>query len=148
MGGCVLRAWGDDFQPEQFLTGSSLQPCNVFLKGSRKSETRTWETSGLTLIVSEAPDDFVQQTADALTFLKSNSPELHRLQTTVGLEGLSLDFGVDRKDCFLQNQLFPSELVSLAAKYSMALEVSIYGSQNHVRPDNNEQPVEHGQAQG
>jgi len=128
MGGCVLRAWGDAFQPEYFLRGSSIEPCNVFTKGARKSEGRTWETSGLTVVVSEATDDFAQQVSDALAFLNSNPSELRRLQTSVGLDGLSLDFGVNRKDGFLQSQLFPSELVSLAAEYSMALEVSIYGS--------------------
>ena len=128
MGGCVLRAWGDDFQPELFLNGSSLEPCNVFIKGGRKSEGRTWETSGLTVVVSDASDDFARQVSDAIAFLNSNASELRRLQTSVGLDGLSLDFGINRKNGFLQSQLFPSELVSLAAEYSIALEVSIYGS--------------------
>jgi hypothetical protein len=128
MGGCVLRAWGDDFQPESFLNGSSLEPCNVFTKGARKSEGHTWETSGLTVVVSEATDDFAQQVSDALAFLNSNASELRRLQSSVGIDGLSLDFGVNLKNGFLQSQLFPPELVSSAADYSMALEVSIYGS--------------------
>ena len=128
MGGCVLRAWGDDFQPDAFLSGSSLEPCNVFFKGTRKSEGRAWDTSGLTVVVSEASDDFARQITDAILFLKSNAPELQRLKTSVGLDGLDLDFGVDRKNGFLQSQVFPPELVSLAAEYSMALEVSIYGS--------------------
>jgi hypothetical protein len=128
MGGCVLRAWGDDFQPESFLNGSPLEPCNVFTKGARKSEGCAWETSGLTVVVSEATDDFAQQILDALAFLNSNASELRRLQTNVGLDGLSLDFGVNRKNGFLQSHLFPPELISLAAECSMALEVSIYGS--------------------
>ena len=128
MGGCVLRAWGDDFQADSFLSGSSLEPCNVFIKGARKSKDRVWETSGLTVVVSEASDNFARQVTDAMLFLKSNASELQRLKASVGLDGLSLDFGVDRKNGFLQSQLFPSELVSLAAKYSMALEVSIYES--------------------
>ena len=78
--------------------------------------------------MSEASDNFARQVTDAMLFLKSNASELQRLKASVGLDGLSLDFGVDRKNGFLQSQLFPSELVSLAAKYSMALEVSIYES--------------------
>ena len=128
MGGCVLRAWGDNFQPESFLKGSSLEPCNVFIKGTRKSETRTWETSGLTVVISDATDDFGQQVSDTLACLKSKASEIRRLKTNAGLEGLSLDFGVDRKKGFLPSHLFPAELVALAAEYSMALEVSIYGS--------------------
>ena len=125
--GCVLRAWGDNFQPETFLDGSSLQPCNVFHKGTRKSVSRTWDTSGITVVVSEA-DVFAQQVTEAMEFLKSNGMELQQLQGSVGLGGLSLDFGVDRKNGFMQSHCFAAELVSLAAEYSMSLEVSIYGS--------------------
>lgn len=128
MGGCVLRAWGDDFLPDSFLSGSSIEACNVFMKGARKSEGRLWETSGLTVVISEASDNFAQQIVDAIEFLKAHGPELQRLQNSLGIAGLSLDFGVNRKNGFLQNQRFSSELVSLAARYSMALEVSIYGS--------------------
>jgi hypothetical protein len=127
MAGCVLRPCGDNFQPEIFLGGSSWKPCNVFHKGDRKSESRTWDTPGLTVLVSDA-DDFARQVTDAIEFLKSNDSEFHRLQTSAGLDGLSLDFGVDRKNGFVQSQLFPTELVCLAGQYSLALEVSIYGS--------------------
>ncbi|MCU1268183.1 MAG: hypothetical protein JWM21_4501 [Acidobacteria bacterium] len=126
MGGCVLRAWGDDFQPELFLAGSSLEPCNVFTKGARKSESRAWDTSGLTVLVSDDSDNFKHQVNDAIEFQTSNRLEIRRLKSSLGIDGLSLDFGVNRKNGFLQSQLFPAELVSLAAKYSMALEVSIY----------------------
>lgn len=125
--GCVLRASGDHFQPETFLDGSSLQPCNVFHKGTRKSASHTWDTSGITVVVSEA-DRFAGQVTDAVEFLKSNGTELQQLHGSVGLDRLSLDFGVDQKKGFLQSHFFPAELVSLAAEYSMALEVSIYGS--------------------
>jgi phosphatidate phosphatase PAH1 len=127
MTGCVLRAQGDSFTPETFLGESSFTVCNVFHKGDRKSESRRWETSGLTALVSDS-DDFAQQVTDAIDFLKSNGPELRRLQVSVGLDALSLDFGVNGKNAFLQSHLFPPELISLAAEYSMALEVSIYGS--------------------
>jgi hypothetical protein len=126
MAGCVLRAWGDNFTPETFLGRSSQTVCNVFHKGDRKSKARTWETSGLTVLVSDA-DNFAQQVTDAIEFLNSNGPELKRLHGSVGLDGLSIDFGVDQKNGLLRSHFFPRELVSLAAEYSMALEVSIYG---------------------
>lgn len=128
MGGCVLRAWGDDFQPESFLAGSPLEPCNVFTKGTRKSEGRTWDTSGLTVLVSDDSDNFKHQVNDAIEFLTSNRLELQRLKSSVGIDGLSLDFGVSGKNGFWQRHLFPPELISLAAEYALALEVSIYAS--------------------
>jgi hypothetical protein len=128
MGGCVLRAWGDNFQPESFLAGSSLEPCNVFTKGARKSEGRTWDTSGLTVLVSDDSDNFKHQVTDAIEFLTSNRLELQRLKASVGIDGLSLDFGVSETNGFLQNHFFPPELISLAAEHALGLEVSIYAS--------------------
>ena len=128
MAGCVLRATGDSFQPELFLSDSTLDPCNVFGKGERKSESRVWDTSGITVVVSEASNDFSRQVSDAIHFLKSNRVELLRLKESRGLENLSLDFGVSRMNGFLQSHLFPSELVHMAGDLGMALEVSIYGT--------------------
>lgn len=128
MPGCVLRAPGDDFKPETFLQVSSFSPCNVFRKGEYKSESRTWDTSSITVVISEASDGFAQEIVQALAFLKSNRGEMLRLQNSEGLERMSLDFGVDRRNGFLQSHFFPPELVRLAGEFSMALEVSIYGS--------------------
>ena len=125
MAGCVLRAWGDDFAPEEFLRHSSLEPCNVFRKGARKSEDHTWNTSGLTVVVSES-NDFARQVVDAVVFLKSNREDLSHLKGSVGVEGTSLDFGVNGRDGFLQSYYFPPELIHLAAEFSMALDLSIY----------------------
>ena len=126
MAGCVLRASGYDFQPENFLKISRFRACNVFRRGARKSESQTWDASGLTLVVSEASDDFAQQVVDAIEFLKTNREEILRLKDSKGLEGIGLDFGVYRKDGFLQSHLFPPALVCLAGELSLALEVSIY----------------------
>jgi hypothetical protein len=127
MPGCVLRVAGNQFQPERFLSESTLVPCNVFRKGERKSESRLWDTSGVTVVVSEWSDDFPQQVSDTIEFLKSNRAELLRLKESHGVENMSLDFGVNRKTGFLQSHLFPSELVHLSGEFGMALEVSIYG---------------------
>ena len=128
MAGCVLRAWDDGFQPETFLHGSSLEPCNIFRKGARRSESSTWDTSGITVVVSEASDDFAKQVVDAIEFLKAKRTELLWLQGSAGLEGMSLDFGVNRRNGFLQSHAFPPELARLAGELSMALELSIYGT--------------------
>ena len=127
MAGCVLRATGDHFQPEWFLSESTLAPCNVFRKGEHKSASSVWDTSGITVVVSEAQESFSQQVSDAIEFLRSNRAELLRLKGSRGLEDLSLDFGLSRKNGFLQSHLFPSDLIHMAGELGMALEVSIYG---------------------
>jgi hypothetical protein len=127
MPGCVLRASGEQFQPETFLSESTLVPCNVFRKGEHKSESRLWDTSGVTVVVSEAAEGFPQQVSDAIEFLKSNRTELLRLKESHGIENMSLDFGVSRENGFVQSHLFPPDLVRMSAEFGMALEVSIYG---------------------
>jgi hypothetical protein len=128
MPGCVLRVSGDVFQSDDFLAGSSLTPCNVFRKGEPKAKERVWETSGITISVSDASgDDFVEQIKDAIRFLRVNENELARLRDHPGLEAMSLDFGVNRKGGFLQSSFFPPDLVSLAASLGVGIELSIYG---------------------
>ena len=125
----LLRATGDEFDPESFLRESTLHPCNVFHKGSRRSEKSVGETSGITVPTSGAEmDQFEKQVEDSLEFLRSNQAELSRLKSFEGVEELRLDFGVSRKDLFGQYQFLPPELVSLAGQLGLGLEVSIYGT--------------------
>ena len=125
---CVLRATGSDFNVESFLDESTFAPCNVFLKGELKAKNHAWETNGLTLDVSAASfNNFIGQIHDAIKFLKENKRELVRLRNFNGLEEMSLDFGVERKNGFLQSSFFPPDLIALAGELGMGLELSIYG---------------------
>ena len=128
MAGCVLRANGDSFQAEKFLEGSTLVPCNIFRRGEPKAQNRVWDTSGITVVVSNASgDDFALQVHDAIEFLRSNRKELFRLRSFAGLEEMELDFGIYRKNGFLQSSVFPAELIALASALGMGIELSIYG---------------------
>ena len=128
MAGCVLRVTGDDFQAEKFLEGSTLAACNIFRKGQPKAKNRVWDTSGITFVVSDASgEDFARQVLDAIEFLKSNRHELSRLRGFSGVKGIKLDFGVYRKDGFLQSSVFPPELITLAGNLGIGIELSIYG---------------------
>jgi hypothetical protein len=128
MPGCVLRATGDDFQVAKFLEKSTFAPCNVFQKGERKSKNSVWQSSGITVVVSDASgDEFARQVQDAIEFVRENQKELSRLRSFDGLEDMELDFGVYRKDGFLQNSVFPAELIALAANWGIGIELSNYG---------------------
>ena len=128
MPGCVLRVTGDNLQLEDLVAGSSLIPCNLFRKGEPKSKSRVWETSGITIVVSDAPgNDFDQQIEDAILFLERNREDVARLRKRSDLEDLRLDFGVDRKEGFLQCAFFPPRLVKVAGELGIGLELSIYG---------------------
>ena len=128
MPGCVLRASGDYFDPQGFLNDSAFVPCNVFRKGERKAQDRSWTTSGFTVVVSEASgDDLAQQIQDAIEFLRMHREEVVRLGRFEGLDGVDLDFGVNRKNGFLQSSYLPPELVTLAGALGVGVEISIYG---------------------
>jgi hypothetical protein len=128
MPGCVLRATGDNFQPHKFLEGASLAACNVFRKGYRKAENLEWDSSGFTVVVSEAPDDnFSRQIEDAIEFLQKHKEDLARLRNCAGLEDVRLDFGVGRRSGFLQSSYLPPELLTLAGELGIGIEISIYG---------------------
>lgn len=128
MPGCVLRASGDYFEPQRFLGDSAFVPCNVFRKGERKAQNRSWTSSGFTVVVSEASgDDLAQQIQDAIEFLRMQKEEVARLMRFEGVDTVHLDFGVNRKNGFLQSSHLPPELLTLAGTLGVGVEISIYG---------------------
>jgi hypothetical protein len=128
MPGCVLRATGDSFQVENFLEVSSLVPCNIFIKGERKASNRLWDTCGITIVVSDSDgSELATQIRDAIEFLRNNRDELFRLRNFDGVEVMELDFGIYRKNGFLQSNLFPAELIVFAGDLQIGIELSIFG---------------------
>jgi hypothetical protein len=89
----------------------------------------TWDSSGLTVPVSQCEfNDFQGQVRDSISFLRVNKDELLRVRSFPGVDGMLLDFSVDRRDVLVQSQSFPSELVALAGEFGLGLELSIYRS--------------------
>ncbi len=125
---CVLRAFGQQFQPTTFLQGSSLGAYSVFNRGARRFRTgdALEETSGLKVDVSAADwNDLAQQFADALQFLKTNRAELARLAAWPGVEAIVLDFPTDATGSATFVQI-PISVAREATDLGIALEVSVY----------------------
>ena len=125
MPNCVLRATGDDFNPDNFLRHSYFAPCNIFHKGEHRSATSIWNNSGITIDVSWK-SDFAQQVEDAIDFLKTHDAELRRLGKFAGVGQMNLDFGLNAKNNFVQSFCFSSKLISLANDLELTLEISVY----------------------
>ena len=124
MPGCVLRATGDAFQVDSFLEESSFEPWAVYRKGERRSENRVWHTSGMNILVSDASgEDLMLQVRDAVAFLEKNKEKLSRLRSCVGVEAVELDFGINRKNVFVQCSFFPPELTKIAGEFGMGFVV-------------------------
>ncbi len=130
MPGCVLRASGRDFDVDEFLAKSSLEPCEVWRRGqSRRKSRPPSQTSGFNLVVSEAPgEDFRAQVKESIAFLAAYHDELARLRDVLGIEHSILDFGVILPDdlVFGQSNIFPAELVRLAGELGLGIELSLY----------------------
>ncbi len=127
----VLRAHGEGFDVELFLAESSLEPDNVYQKGapvvSDKENGSPRTTSGFSLTVSRADfSDLETQIREAILFLDEYEDELRRLGKFDGVEGISLDFGVERRDVAAQTDVFPSDLLWRAGALDIWIAITHY----------------------
>ena len=128
----VLRAYGNAFDVDAFLDGCTLPVCAVKRRcepvlPASQSNGRRHEGSGVHISASEAGfDEFAQQAADATEFLRREFEQVRRLCGWPGIEGVTLDFGVHRRDVVAQYDVFPSELVRVAGSLGLAIELSQY----------------------
>jgi hypothetical protein len=128
----VLRAYGTDFDVDEFLTACTLPVCALKRRGepvcpSSQPNGRRHECSGLHMLVSDAGfKEFAQQTVDATVFLQANSEQIRRLCAFPGVEDVTLDFGIARREAALQCDYLPPELVRIAGSLGLGIELSQY----------------------
>lgn len=127
---CTLQAYGDDFDPDAFLTKSHFSQPEILFKGTiglpdearRRIEKAElpysnafdiFDTPFLLLLVSRAPD-FSSQIDEATLFLKRYSDNLKILREFPNIEIMLMRFIV--KDETATNfQDFPSEFSDLVS---------------------------------
>jgi len=128
---CVLRAHGESFQVREFLEKSFLQPDTVYEKGdpivTSKQNGSRQPSSGFTVFVSQAGfSDLEGQIREATSFLDEYEDELRRLGSFAGVEGMSLDFGVQWREASVQTDVFPADLLWRAGALDIWLAVTHY----------------------
>jgi hypothetical protein len=114
---------------DSFLKESSLKPYDVYRKGEPRRRTKTdsalHDDSGLKVEVSDAEfEDLQKQVADAISFLKQNRQELETLCRFPGVERACLDFGLNKRDVFCQQDTLPAELLYLAGSIGLDIDLS------------------------
>ena len=130
---CVLRAVGEDFDADGFLTGSPFKAVRVWHKGEQRRRKRAGSPtvhpdSGFVVDVSnESGDALASQVGDAVVFLESHTDEIERLARFPGFDSAWLDFALWWRDVGAQFDRFPPKLVSLAGRLGLGLELSHYG---------------------
>ena len=127
---CVLRAYGKIFEVDKFLQNSKLKPIAIWRKGEAKWKNkpeRKCKDSGFSCDVSRKDfNNLKGQISDAVKFLKSNQSQLKKLVALSGVENVGLDFGIERRDAYVQFDCFPSELLLLAGKLGIDVALTQY----------------------
>jgi hypothetical protein len=128
----VLRAAGDDFDVEAYLRDCTLPGATSYKRGDpvfprSQPGGRRHQWSGVHAEASPADfDEFRLQVADATRFLSDHADEIRRLRNFPGVEAVTLDFGIWRRDVYVQCDHFPSALVRIAGSLDVGLELSVY----------------------
>jgi hypothetical protein len=125
---CVMRADGSSFDIDAFCASTSLDVIARHRAGeSRRPGAGPSTRSSINVRVSDA--DFAnlpEQVDDAVGFLEAYADEVRRLVAFPGVEDVTLDFGVKRRDVAAQSDSFPARLVSLAGGLGVGITVSQY----------------------
>jgi hypothetical protein len=130
--GCVLRASGKHFNVDEYLRNSALQTYYAYRKGEPRFKSNPGgekkRTTGINIVICNGSfDSLARQIRAAISFLKNNRTEIRRLVKFLGLDGAPvLDFGINKRDFPGQFDRFPVELVSLAGKLGLGIELSQY----------------------
>ena len=140
--GCVLKAEGEDFQVEAFLEGTDLIPSGIFRRGEpqfprTQPKGEVWDSSRIVIDIDRRGFDNLQEQITAATaYLKENEREIRRLCKFPGVEYVYLDFGVrHREEPVVECNYFPPELLYLAGKLGIGIELSQYVWSEHSSGD-------------
>lgn len=135
----VLRASGRDFDVDAFLSESTLKPCRVYHRGEPRFPGSTHpgskrnDKSGMHLPVSITEFiEFPKQVAEATAFLEAETEEIQRLAMFPGVEGVTLDFGIECRDVAVQCDLLPADLIRVAGSLGLSIMVSRYPPMQHT----------------
>ena len=130
---CVLRVYGRRFDVDAYLRRGVLVPVAVKRRGepvfpaSQPNGPRIlW--SGCNIVISPAPrTDVARQLRGAVKFLTRHGRAVRSLRLRKGVEIAVLDFGVERRpEIVVQGEVLSEELVALAGRLRLAIEISHY----------------------
>jgi hypothetical protein len=145
----VLRAYGAEFDVDAFVAGSALPVCAVKRRGEpifpkSQPDGRRHERSGVHVGASRADfSEFQRQIEESVAFLRQHEAEIRRLREFPGVEGVTLDFGLYRRDdVWVQCDRLSAVLVSLAGSLGLEIEISHYRRADNVETKEDNTPSE------
>lgn len=132
---CILKIYSETNSFKEFAIKCSIPVFSVFDKGEfrNKSKTRKSAYYSISFIASEKDwDEFPEQVKDVIAYLESNYTVLKELLSTHEINNAYLDFPIYSRlndDVINQNDHLPRELISLAGKLNLGIEMSIYANE-------------------
>lgn len=129
---CVLKIHSETTSFKKFCETTKIPVFSVTEKGELRGKTRVSETFVVSFDVSDAEwDEFTEQVNDAINFLIKNFDELKQLITKVPDSDGYLDFPIYSRlndNIVNQNDHLPKELISLAGKLNLGIEMAMYSA--------------------
>ena len=149
MPGCMLRASGRDFEPDEFAKDSDLSIRESHRKGKPRLNGTLHDDGYIGVLVSDSSgDDIDGQVDDAVAFLRQHQDELKRLVSFPGVEDIRLDFSrlfySDTQVC--QYNFFAPKLIRLMGELGLGIELSTYAVEDSPEGGDGHQQYEHSQA--
>ena len=127
---CYLRIYGDQLNPKELVHSLKIPVSKIWIKGAprfKSNPQKVNSNSGLNIQISDAEwHEFEKQKIEAIHYLAQHLEILSEVVSYSGVEGAYLDFGIEWRDVPVQSDSFPPELVKLAGRIGLGLELSQY----------------------
>jgi hypothetical protein len=129
---CVLKVYSDDISFKSFATTTNISVYSTYEKGDYKNEIKkiVREDYGISFDISDRDwDDLKGHIEDTILFLEKHFKELEILLSTHKISDAYLDFPIYSRldeNIVNQNDHLPKELIVLAGKLSLGIEMAIY----------------------
>ena len=129
---CILKIYSDDNSFKSFVTTTKIPVYSSYEKGDYRNETTeiVREHYRISFDVSRKKwDDLKGQIEDAILFLEKHFEELNTILSTHKISDAYLDFPIYSRldeNIVNQNDHLPKELIFLAGKLTLGIEIGIY----------------------
>ena len=136
---CFLKIYSNIDSFKVFSMNTNLPTYSCFDKGESITKKRLSENYRISFDVSQKEwDDFKGQVSDAILFLKKHSTDIKKLFATHSVTDAYLDFPLwSRLDGNIvnQNDHIPKELIRIAGKLNLGIEMAIYAQDAFDPPE-------------
>ncbi len=136
---CILKIYSDtkSFQTYSESTALPIVSCQVKGEVRSRSTGEPYRSNRISISISDKDwDDFKGQVADAIAFLTNHESELAHILASHEATDAYLDFPLYSRldgDIVNQNDQLPRDLIVVAGRLGLAIELAIY--QKDWQPD-------------